>query len=81
MDKIFKLTVTTARLKVKSEPYHDLAHILYLVDVLTKFQLPAPHSFQKIFKLKDTMARSMVKSRSHYGVSHLNTPTNVPTKF
>ena len=46
--KILKVKVTTARSKVKSRSHHDSEHLHPLTHVPTKYQLPAPFSFQDI---------------------------------
>ena len=46
LDKIFKLKVTTARSKAKSRSHHDVAHLHFLTNVPTKYQLPTPCGFR-----------------------------------
>ena len=41
--KILKVKVTMARSKVKSMSHHNVAHLLSLTNVHTKYQLPAPY--------------------------------------
>ena len=83
--KIFKLTVTVIRSKVKSGSHNDVTHLHPLTNVPTKFstsytlQFPR-YSLDKILWVKVTTARSKVKSRSHH-VAHLHPLTNVPTKY
>ena len=56
LDKILKVKVTTARLKVKSRSHHDDAHLHLLTNVPIKYQLPTPYSFGDI-------ARTFYRSR------------------
>ena len=44
LDKIFKLKVTTARLKVKSRLHQDVAHLHPLTNVPTKYNF-LPYGF------------------------------------
>ena len=52
LDTIFKVMVSTARLKVKSSLHHDAAHLHPLINVTTMYQLPAPYSFRDIAQTK-----------------------------
>ena len=45
LGKILKVKVTTARPKVTSRSHHDVAHLHFLTNVPTKYQLATPYSF------------------------------------
>ena len=61
MNKILKVKVTTARLKVKSRPHHDVAHLLPQTNVSTKYQLPTPYAF------RDIVWKAFIV-QGHYGI-------------
>ena len=81
-DKILKLKVIMARLKVKSRS-HIMLHTYNKCpyQVLTSHTLRFPrYSPDKILQVKVTTARLKVKSRSHHDVAHLQLPTHVLIK-
>ena len=43
--EILKFWVTTARAKVKIKIYNDALHLHHRTNILTKYQIPIPHSF------------------------------------
>ena len=47
LDNILKVKVTTARSKEKSMSHHNVAHLMPLTSVATKYQLPTPYFFPR----------------------------------
>ena len=65
-----------ARSKVKSRSNYDKAQLLFLANVPTKYELPAPDGFRdmsrtRFFNVKVITARSKVKSRANYDAAQL----------
>ena len=67
--RFFKFKVITAMPKVKSRSNYDEAHLHFLTNVPTKYELSIPYGFRdmartRVFKFKVITAMSKVKSRS-----------------
>ena len=64
--------------KVKSRSDHDIAHLLPLTNVPTKYQLPTPYSFRDIARTRFYRSRSLQQGqRSNQGQTmmlHTYTP-------
>ena len=84
LDKMLKVKVITARLKVQLRSYYNVTYLQPLTNVTTKwisYTLQFSKYVQdKIFKVKVITARPKIKSWSHYDSEHLYPLTNVPSK-
>ena len=84
-DKIFKLKVTTERLKVKSRSDHGVAPLHPLTNVPTKYQLPTPYSFRDIDQTRFYRSRSLWQgqwsNQGHTMTLHTYTPYQVSTSY
>ena len=74
--------MTTARSKVKSRSYHDVAHLQLLTNVPTKDQLPIPYGFQDIAWTRFYRSRSLQQgqrsNQGHTMTLHTYTPQKCP---
>ena len=75
-DKILKVKVTTARLKVKSRLNHEVAHLHPLTNVPTMYQLPRPYVFSDIARTSIYRSRSLRQGQGQIKITPLRcTPT------
>ena len=68
LDKILKVKITTARLKVKSRSHHDIAHLQPSTNVRPKYQLPTTYGCRDIAQTRFYRSRSLRQGpRSNQG--------------
>ena len=84
--RFYRSNVTTARSKVKSRSHHDVAHLHFLTNVPTKYQLPTPYRFRNIARSRFYRSRSLRhgqrSNQGHTMMLYAYTPlTNVFTKY
>ena len=68
LDKILKVKVITARLKVKLRSHLDVAHLQAPTNVATKYQFPTPYGCRDIARTSYYRSRSLGQGqRSNQG--------------